>query len=66
MQLQDMDLTCDFEAIKVAPMPTIQAAFLVMALHRKLPRPAYKSYVNDISLCQACFLKLKFSWLKIF
>ena len=56
----------DREAIKVRMMPTIKSAFLVMALCQKLPRPSYKSYVNNISLCQACFLKLKFPWLKIF
>ena len=37
-----------------------------MALHQKLPRPSYKSNVNNISHCQACFLKLKFPWLKNF
>jgi len=33
---------------KQQPMPT------------KLPRPSYKSYVNNISLFEACFSKLKF------
>ena len=66
MQLQGMDLNSFFlgainrEAIKVVPMPTLKTAFLVMALHQKLPRPSYKSNVNNISHCQACFLKLKF------
>ena len=56
----------DREAIKVRPMPTIKTAFVVTALRQKLPKPSFKSYVNNISLCQACFLKLKFPWLKIF
>ena len=56
----------DREAIKVGPTPTIKTAFLVMALRQKLPEPSFKSYVNNISLCQAYFLKLKFPWLKIF
>ena len=29
-------------------------------------KTSFKSYVNNISLCQACFLKLKFPCLKIF
>ena len=72
MHLQGMDLNSffldaiDHEVIKVRPMPTIKTAFLAMALCQKLPRPSYKSYVNNISLCQACFLKSKFPWLKIF
>ena len=37
-----------------------------MALCQKLPTPSYKSNVNNISHCQACFLKLKFPWQKIF
>ena len=37
-----------------------------MALHQKLPRPSFKSYINNILLCQVCLLKLKFPWLKIF
>ena len=45
------------EAIKVGSMPTIKTTFLVMALCQKLPRPSFKSYVNNISLCQTCFLK---------
>ena len=48
------------EAIKLGPSPTIKIAFLVMALCQKLPRPSFKSYVNNITLCQDCFLKLKF------
>ena len=44
----------------------IKTAFLVMALHQKLSRPSFKGYVNNISLCQAYFLKLKIPWLKIF
>ena len=57
MQLWDMDQnsffldTIDHEAIKVKPMPTIKIAFRVMALRQKLPRPSFKSYVNNISLC---------------
>ena len=39
---------------------------LIIALHQKLPRPSFKSNVNNILHCQACFLKLKFPWLKIF
>ena len=72
MQLQGMDLNSFFvdaidrEAIMVALTPTIKTAFLVMALHQLLPRPSYKSNINNISHCQACFLKLKFPWLKIF
>ena len=46
------------EAIKVALMPAIKTAFLAMALCQKLPRSSYKSNVNNISHCQACFLKL--------
>ena len=72
MRLQGMDLNSFFidaiyhETIKVRLTPTIKTAFLVMALCKKLPRLSYKSYANNISLCQACFLKLKFPWLKIF
>ena len=33
-------------------------------IRQKLPKPSFKSYVNNISLCQACFLKLKFPCLK--
>ena len=72
MRLQGMDQNSffldaiDHKAIKVRSMPTIKTAFLVMALRQKLPRPSFKSYVNNISLCQACFSKLKFPWLKIF
>ena len=70
MRLRGMDQNSfflddiDHEAIKVEPTPTIKTAFLVMALHQKLPRPSFKGYVNNISLCQAYFLKLKFPWLK--
>ena len=73
MRLLGMDLNSFFldainhEAIKVTPMPTIKNDFLVMALRQKLPYvPSYKSNVNNISHCQACFLKLKFPWQKIF
>ena len=72
MRLQGMDLNSffvdviDCEAIKVTLMPTIKTAFLAMALHQKLLRPSYKSNVNNVSHCQACFLKLKFPWQKIF
>ena len=72
MQLRDMDQNSFFldainrKAIKVRPTPTIKTAFLVMALRQTLPKPSFKSYVNNISLCQACFLKLKFPCLKIF
>ena len=52
--------TIDCKAIKVRPTPTIKTAFLVMALRQKLPRPSFKSYANNISICQTCFLKLKF------
>ena len=54
MQLQGMDLNSFFlnvikhEAIKVVPTPTIKTAFLAMALCQKLPRPSYKSKVNNI------------------
>ena len=41
-------------------MPTIKTAFLVMESRQKLPRPSSKSYVNNISFCEAYFLKLKF------
>ena len=72
MRLQGMDLNSFFldainhKAIKVEQTPTIKTAFLVMALCQNLPRLFNKSYVNTISLCQACVLKLKFPWLKIF
>ena len=68
MQLQIMDLNnffldaIDHKAIKVVLTPTIKTAFLVMASRQKLHRPSYKSNVNNISHCQACFLKLKFPW----
>ena len=63
MRLQGMELNSFFldainhEAIKVELMPTIKTAFVVMALRQKLPRPSYKSNVNNISHCQACLLK---------
>ena len=72
MRLRGMDLNSFFmdainrEAMKVRPTPSIETAFLVMALRQKLPRLSFKSYVNNISLCQAYFLKLKFPCLKIF
>ena len=72
MRLQGMDLNSFFvdainrEAIKVMPTPTYKTAFLAMALRQKLSRRSYKSNVNNISHCQAYFLKLKFPWLKIF
>ena len=54
------------KAIKVRPTPNIKTTILVMALRQILPKPSFKSYVNNFSLCQACFLKLKFSCVKIF
>ena len=72
MRLQDMNQNSFFldginhKAIKVGPTPTIKTAFLAMALRQKLARPSFKRYVNNISLCQAYFLKLKFPLLKIF
>ena len=51
---------------KCGPTPTLKTACLIMALRQKLPRPSFKSYINNISLCQVCLLKLKFPWLKIF
>ena len=57
MRLQGMNLnsffhnTIDCEAIKVGPTLTIKTAFLVLALHQKLPRPSYKSNINNISYC---------------
>ena len=72
MRLRGMDHNSFFldaidrEAIKVGPTPTIKTAFLVMALRQKLPKTSFKGYVNNISLYQACYLKLKFPWLKIF
>ena len=45
---------------KFWPTSTIRTVFLAMASHQKLPRPSFKSYVNNISLCEVCFLKLKF------
>ena len=60
MRLQGMDLNSyvldaiNREAIKVEQTPTIKTVFLVMALRQKLPRPSYKSNVNNISHCQAC------------
>ena len=70
MRLRGMDQNSffldaiDCKAIKFRPMPTIKTAFLVMALRQKLPKPSFKSYVNNFSLRQACFLKLKFPCLK--
>ena len=61
-----MKIASFHEAIKVGLMPTIKTAFLIIALCQNLPRPSFKSNVNNISHCQACFLKLKFPWLKIF
>ena len=72
MRLQGVDLNSFFldaidrEAIKVTPTPTIKTAFLAMTLYQNLPRPSYKSNVSNISHCQACFLKSKFPWQKIF
>ena len=70
MHLQGMDQNnfldaIDHEAIKVKTMPTIKTAFLKIALRQKLHRHFLKD-VNNISHCQACFLTLKFPWLKIF
>ena len=72
MRLQGMDQNSFIldaisrKAKKVGLTPTITTAFLVMALLQKLPRPFFKSYVNNILLCEVCFLKLKFLRLKIF
>ena len=72
MQLQGMDLNSlflnaiDREAIKVTLTPTIKTAFLIIAVRQKLPRASYKSNVNNMSHCHACFLKSKFPWQKIF
>ena len=72
MQIQDMAQNSfiqdaiNHEAIKVELMPTITTAFLVMVSCQKLPRPSFTSYVNNISLCEACFLNLKFSLAEIF
>ena len=72
MRLQGMDQNSFFldaidrEAIKMRATPTLKTACLIMALHQKLPRPSFKSYINNISLCQVCLLKLEFPWLKIF
>ena len=61
MWLQGMDQNSffvdaiDHEAIKVGLTPTIKTAFLVMALRQKLRRLSFKSYFNNISLCQAYF-----------
>ena len=71
MQVQGMDRyrffldAIDCEAIKIGSMAIIRTAFLVMETHQKLSRPSFKNYVN-ISLCEACFLKLKFPWRKNF
>ena len=54
------------EAIKVELTATITTAFLEMASYQKLLTPSFKSYVNNISLCEAYFLKLKFSLAKNF
>ena len=51
----------DSETIKVGPISIIRTTFLVMASDHKLPRPSFKSYVSNISLCEACFLKVEIS-----
>ena len=50
----------DCEAIKIRPTSTIITAFLVMPSRQKL------CYVNNTSLCEVCFLKLKFPWAENF
>ena len=37
-----------------------QNCLLSNAIMLKLPRPSFKSYIYNISLCEACFLKLKY------
>ena len=54
------------EAIKMRADSRYQNCVYNNAITPKLPRPSFKSYINNISLCQVCFLKLKFPWLKIF
>ena len=48
------------EAIKFRADAHPQNCLSVNNIALKLPRPSYKSYVNNISLFEACFLKLKF------
>ena len=65
MQVQGMDQNSFFlnainhEAIKSGVTPTIRIAFLVIESCQKLPRPSFKSYVNNISL--SLFLEVKIS-----
>ena len=69
MQLQGMDQNSFFLdpiICEAMPMPTIRTAFLAMVSHQKLPIPTFKGYVNNISLCEACFLRLKFPMTKKF
>ena len=64
MQVQGMDQNSFFidpEAIKIRPTPTIRTAFLVMKSCQKLPRPSSKSYVYNMSLCEAYFLEVEIS-----
>ena len=71
MRLRGMDQNSFFldainhEAIKVGPTPTIKTAFLVMALRQKLPKPSFKSYVNNFSL-SSLFLEVEISMPEIF
>ena len=63
MRLQGMDQNSFFldaidrEAIKCGPTLTLKTACLIMALRQKLPRPSFKNYINNISLCQVYLLK---------
>ena len=67
MRLKEMDQNSFFldaiyhEAIKVELKSTIKTTFLVIALCQKLPRYSFKSCVDNISLCQACFLEVEIS-----
>ena len=73
MHLQGVDQnrfsvdTIYHEAIKVRPTSTIKTAFLIIALCQKLPRPSFKSNVDNISHCQAyVFLEVEISMAKNF
>ena len=70
MRLQGMDLNSffldaiDCETIKVAPTPTINTAFLDMALCQNLPRPSYKSMLTISHIVKPVSWSLNFHGLK--
>ena len=69
MRLQGMDQNSFFldaidrEAIKMWANSHLQNC---LSNNGITPKTSFKSYFNNISLCQVYFLKLKFPWLKIF